>query len=291
MYAQNDDEDRTDWDPSKYRGMYKDLNAKVKKESAALRDEWTRESPTARFWEVDLLRGCAILLMVLYHLVFDLNYFAVREIDVSSGFWLALARVAASLFLLLVGLSLALSHSRIWLLGQEDGFFFRLLKRSAWILVLALGVSVVTYLFIGKGFIIFGVLHLIGLSLLLAYPFLRLQRANFIFGLLFILLGIYIQNISVGFPLLLWLGLTPAGFYSVDFFPVFPWFGVILLGIGLGSQLYPGYRRRIPMPDFAGSSLVRSLAFLGRNSLAIYLVHQPVIIAFLYLSGVSLSWH
>jgi len=291
MNAQNDDDDRTDWDPSKSGGMYKDLNANVKKESASLRDEWTRESPTVRFWEVDLLRGCAIVLMVLYHLVFDLNYFAVYDIDVSSGFWLAVARTAASLFLLLVGLSLTLSHSRARLLGQKDGFFFRLLKRSAWILGLALGVTIVTYLFIGDGFIVFGVLHLIGLSLLLAYPFLRLQRANFIFGLLFILLGIYLQNISASFPWLLWLGLAPPVFYSVDYFPVFPWFGVILVGMGLGGLFYPGYRRGIPVPDLSGSSIVRLLAFLGKNSLAVYLVHQPVIIAFLYLSGVSLTWH
>jgi uncharacterized membrane protein len=249
------------------------------------------ESPTVRFWEVDLLRGGAIVLMVLYHLVFDLNYFAVYYIEVSSGFWLAVARLTASLFLLLVGLSLTLSHSRAKLLGQEDRFRLRLLKRSVWILGLALGITIVTYLFIGRGFIVFGVLHLIGLSLLLAYPFLRLQRANFIFGLLFILVGIYLQNISVGFPWLLWLGLAPPDFYSVDYFPVFPWFGVILMGMGLGSLLYPGYRRRIPVPDLAGSPFVRSLAFLGYNSLAIYLVHQPVIIAILYFGGVSLTWH
>lgn len=249
------------------------------------------ESQTVRFWEVDFLRGCAIILMVLYHLVFDLNYFAVYDIDISTGFWLAVARAAASLFLLLVGLSLTLSHSRARLLGQEDGFFFRLLKRSAWIFGLGLGVTVVTYLFIGKGFIVFGVLHLIGLSLLLAYPFLRLQKANFIFGLIFILVGDYFQTISISSPWLLWLGLAPSGFYSVDYFPVFPWFGVIVVGMGLGSLLFPGYRRKIAMPDFAGSSLVRVLAFLGRNSLAIYLVHQPVIIVFLYLSGVSLDWH
>jgi len=247
------------------------------------------ESPTVRFWEVDLLRGVAIVLMVLYHLVFDLNYFAVYDIDVSSGFWLAVARAAASLFLLLVGLSLTLSHSRARLLGQEDGYFSRLLKRSVWILGLALGVTVVTYLFIGRGFIVFGVLHLIGLSLLLAYPFLRLQRANFIFGLLFILLGIYLQKIGVSFPWLLSLGLTPTGFYSIDYFPVFPWLGVILLGMGLGGLFFPGYRRRIALPDFSGSPLVRSLAFLGRNSLSIYLVHQPVMIAIMCLGGVSLT--
>lgn len=240
------------------------------------------ESPTVRFWEVDFLRGVAILLMVLYHLVFDLNYFAVYDIDVSSGFWLAVARAAASLFLLLVGLSLTLSHSRARLLGQEDRFRLRLLKRSGWILSLAIGITIVTYLFIGKGFIVFGVLHLIGLSLLLAYPFLRLKRANIIFGLLFVLLGIYLQNISVSFPWLLWLGVAPPDFYSVDYFPVFPWFGVILVGMGLGSQLYPGYRRRIPVPDISASPLVRALAFLGRKSLAVYLIHQPVMIAIIY---------
>ena len=110
---------------------------------------------------------------------------------------------------------------------------------------LALGITIVTYIFIGKGFIVFGVLHLIGLSLLLAYPFLRLERANFLIGLLFILLGVYFQTISVGFPWLLWLGLVPQDFYSVDYFPVFPWFGVILMGMGLGDWLYPSYRRRI----------------------------------------------
>lgn len=238
-----------------------------------------------------MLRGCAIVLMVLYHLVFDLNYFAVCDIRVSSGFWLAVARVSASLFLLLVGLSLTLSHSKARLLGEEDGYLSHLLKRSALILGLALGVSVVTYLFIGRGFIVFGVLHLIGLSLLLAYPFLRMHSMNIIFGLLFILLGIYLQNIRVSFPWLLWLGLTPHDFYSVDYFPVFPWVGVILVGMGLGSLLYPGYRRRISLPDFAGSSLVRALSFLGRNSLAIYLVHQPVLIALFYLSGISLIWN
>jgi uncharacterized membrane protein len=228
-------------------------------------------------------------LMVLYHLVFDLEYFAVYDIDVYSGFWLTVARAAASLFLLLVGLSLSLSHSRARLLGQEDGFFFHLLKRSVGILGLALGVTVVTYLFIGKGFIVFGVLHLIGLSLLLAYPFLRQHMANFVFGLLFILLGIYLQNISVGFPWLLWLGLAPHDFYSVDYFPVFPWMGVILVGMGLGSMFYPEYRRRIPLRDLAGSPFVRSLTFLGRNSLTVYLVHQPVIIILLLL-GKPITW-
>jgi uncharacterized membrane protein len=245
----------------------------------------------ARFWEVDFLRGLAIVLMVLYHLVFDLYYFAVYKIDVASGFWLATARLAASLFLLLVGLSLTLSYSRAQLFEQEDLFFYRLCKRSARILGLALGITAVTYFVIGKGFIVFGVLHLIGLSLLLIYPFLRLQRMNFIFGILAILAGAYLHTISVDYLWLLWLGLAPPDFYSLDYFPLFPWFGVILAGMGLGEVLYPGYRRRIDLLDLSGSLPVRGLAFLGRNSLVIYLIHQPIMIALFYMVGVPLPWN
>jgi uncharacterized membrane protein len=209
----------------------------------------------------------------------------------SSGFWFYLARFTASLFLLLVGVSLSLSYSRARLLGQEDRFRFRLMKRSLWIFSLAMGVTLVTYLFIGRGFIVFGVLHLIGVSLLLAYPFLRLHGMNFILGLLFILIGLFLQSLSVDFSWLLWLGLAPWDFRSVDYFPLLPWFGVILMGVAFGDLFYRGYSRRIPVPDLAGSSLVSGLAFLGRNSLAIYLAHQPVLIGLLYLGGVRLPWH
>jgi uncharacterized membrane protein len=244
-----------------------------------------------RFWEVDFLRGMAIVLMVLFHLAFDLNYFGVQQIEVASGFWFYLARFTASLFLLLVGVSLTLSHSRARLLGQEDRFRYRLMKRSLWIFSLAIGVTLVTYFFIGKGFIVFGVLHLIGISLLLAYPFLRLHGVNFLFGLSFILAGLFLQSLSVDFPWLLWLGLAPMDFRSVDYFPLLPWFGVILIGVAFGDLFYRGYRRRIPVPDLAGSSLVSGLAFLGRNSLAIYLAHQPVLIGLMYMGGVRLPWH
>lgn len=243
-----------------------------------------------RFWEVDFLRGMAIVLMILFHLAFDLNYFGVYEVELTSGFWFYLARITALLFLLLVGVSLTLSHSRARLWGQEDQFRFRLLKRGLWILSLAMGVTLVTYLLLGKGLIVFGVLHLIGVSLLLAYPFLRLHGTNFIFGLLFILFGLYLQSLRVDFPWLLWLGLAPQDFSSVDYFPLFPWFGVILMGVAFGDFFYRDYRRRIHLPDLAGAPPAKWLAFLGRNSLAIYLAHQPMLIGLMYLGGVSLAW-
>jgi len=132
-------------------------------------------------------------MMILFHSVFDLDYFGVREVDIHSGFWFYFARLTASLFLLLVGVSLVLSHSRAERLARAEQFRFRLLKRSIWIFSWAMGITLVTRLLFGDGFIVFGVLHLIGVSLLLAYPFLRLHRTSAFSGLIFILLGLYLQ--------------------------------------------------------------------------------------------------
>jgi uncharacterized membrane protein len=125
-------------------------------------------------------------------------------------------------------------------------------------------------LFVGRCFIVFGVLHMIGLSLLLAYPFLWIKRTNFIIGLLLISTGIYLQSIDIDSFWFLWLGLTPRSFCSLDYVPLLPWFGVVLIGMGLGGVLYPDYSRRVKLPDLSGNLLVRTLTTLGRNSLAIY---------------------
>jgi uncharacterized membrane protein len=243
-------------------------------------------SPQTRFWEVDLLRGCAVILMVLFHIAFDLDYFGAASLDVHSGFWFFLGRLAAFLFVLLVGVSLVLSYWRAELKGQAKGFLRRLLKRGLWLLALAMGITLATYFLVGEGFIVFGVLHLIGVSILLAYPFLRLRSWSALIGILFIFIGWYFPNLGFGSPWLIWAGLAPKTFYSLDYFPLFPWFGVVLLGTALGDGLYRGYRRMVELPDLSRSPMVQAFAFLGRNSLAIYVVHQPALIAIMWLFSV-----
>ena len=106
-----------------------------------------------------------------------------------------------------------------------------------------------------------------------------------------IILGLYVPEISVEHFWLLWLGLAPPEFYSLDYVPLLPWFGVVLFGVGLGDLLYPGYRRRVTWLDqiaVSGCSWARLLCYLGRNSLTIYLVHQPLIILLLMLDEVLL---
>lgn len=245
------------------------------------------------------MRGVAVALMILYHLIFDLEYFAVLKIDASKGPALWLARATVLLFLLLVGLSLHLSRSRALERGQaqerargeareELSRFSRgLMKRSAGLLCIAMAITAASYLAIGRGFIVFGALHLIGLSLVLAYPFLMLGRGNFLIGMIIVLIGTVLPDVRVDHPWLIWIGLAPSDFYSLDYVPVFPWFGVVLIGIALGDLLYPLGRRRFELPDISESVAVRPLAFLGRVSLLVYLVHQPLMILVLYLLGFS----
>jgi len=237
-----------------------------------------------RFAEVDVLRGLAVTMMVIYHLAFDLDYFGLSRIELGSGLWFFFGRATAALFLLLVGLSLTLSYSRT-IKSDKSNLFRKFARRGLWLFSLGMGITLATYLLLDSGFIIFGALHLIGVSIILAYPFLRLGKWNLFLGILVILVGCYLQTRSYPFPWLLWVGLVPAGFYSLDYQPLFPWFGAVLLGIFLGGSLYRDCRRRFDPPVWLSFQLAGPLEFLGRNSLLVYLIHQPILIALLTLTG------
>lgn len=64
------------------------------------------------FWEIDCLRGFAVLLMLLYHYLYDLDFFGIENIHVRSGIFLYMGRSSAFLFILISGVALSISHSR-----------------------------------------------------------------------------------------------------------------------------------------------------------------------------------
>ncbi|MBI5872335.1 DUF1624 domain-containing protein [archaeon] len=227
-----------------------------------------------RFLEIDLLRGIAICLMIVFHALFDLNYFKGFSFNLDSGLWLLVGRSAALLFFFLVGISLTLSHSK----GREFGHF---LKRGFGIIALGLLITAVTLLLFPKEAIWFGVLHFIGVSIILAFPFLKLKRANVLVGILIIVAGVILWNLSFNFAWLLPVGFQPQGFESFDYFPILPWFGIVLFGIAFGNKFYNNAKRSFKPLNLENYKISRLLAFLGRNSLLVYLLHQPVIIAVL----------
>ncbi|MCC6629619.1 MAG: DUF1624 domain-containing protein [Chloroflexi bacterium] len=239
----------------------------------------------SRYWEIDAARGVAIVMMVIYHLVWDLvSYDIAPSIDLYGPLWQTFQRATASLFLLLVGVSLQVRAERLRARGQVRQIWSRQLRRALMVFGAGLLVTAVTFFAVPEGVVVFGILHLIGVSMVLAYPFMALGMWNALPGLALLAAGGPIANTLVDTPWLVWLGLRYPGFATVDYFPLIPWFGVVLLGLALGNVAYAG-GRRLPLPDLADTPPVRLLSWLGRHALPIYLIHQPLLVALLVALG------
>lgn len=226
-----------------------------------------------RLWEVDVTRGVAVVLMVVFHFFFDLNYLGLARFDFSSGFFVIFQRIIAFLFLSLVGVSLVLSRLRGVDLHTHA-------KRVAGLGAIALFVTFATWVFPRDGFIIFGILHFITLAVLLGWFLTRLPSwMNLAAGLGVLAAGFWLSSLPpIQSPWLLWLGFAPAGFYTLDYYPLIPWFGIVLFGVFMG-QTMDLFRR--PFSDRKMPQLMHGLNFLGRNALAVYLIHQPVLFGLL----------
>lgn len=236
----------------------------------------------SRLWEIDLFRGIAILMMVVFHTVFDISFLGISPVNVSTGFWRYFAYATASLFLVIVGVSLIISYSRAEQKLSGITLALKFIYRGAFIFGLGLLVTLGTWLYLREGFVIFGILHLIGISVMLSPIFFRFGKLNILIGFACIPVGWIISGMS-GPALLLPLGIMPPGFASVDYTPFFPWFGMVLIGMGVGQYLYAGGIRQFSIGQFP-DLLVNPLSYFGRHSLVIYLVHQPIIILLLALA-------
>lgn len=228
-----------------------------------------------RFWEIDALRGFAIINMIIFNYSFALSYLGIISLDLGIEYAVAIA----STFIFLSGISMTLMKNRT---------FKRFLARGLSIFSWGLLITLVTFFAFPEAFIVFGILHFIGISIILGYFFLKFENLNLVLGGLLFIFGLYIQNFRLSFPWLLWLGLTPQGFYTFDYFPLLPWFGVTLVGIYFGNVYYRNRKRSFDIKDRSNNPIVRLLSFLGRNSLKIYLLHQPLLIIILLLLGFKL---
>ncbi len=236
-------------------------------------------SPSGRLIWLDLFRGAAIGLMILFHFCYDLNFYGFIHQDFARDlFWRAFRWLIVWIFLLSVGISLVLVHGR--------GIRWSSVGRRLLLLgTAAAGVSLVTRILFPDSWVYFGILHFILLASLAALPFVGRPLLSLVVGLA-VLLGWSLGWISMEplFPLLApRLGL-PA--FTRDLVPFVPWFGVVLLGVAFASA--GGHRAPVLAAVGISGRATGVLAFMGRHALAIYLLHLPLLFGAVMLLHLAL---
>ena len=214
---------------------------------------------SSRDQALDLMRGVAIIMMIVFHLIYDLNEFGYTNIPLSN-FWLTSywRYLIVFLFLNAVGISLVIAYGKSFNLNK-------FIKRLALLGLAALSVSLGTYFLFPDAWVYFGILHLIWTATLIAIIFVQFPKISlFVAALIFILGYLNLPDLSFfGFLLSDYLPLS-----SVDFYPLFPWIAFIFTGIYLGHN--PIYKKiffmRLPF-----------LQLIGRHALIIYLLHQVIL--------------
>ena len=212
-----------------------------------------------RIWELDALRGLCILGMIAVHFLFDLTGF-----NGLPSALLFLADWGGAAFFLISGICATLGS--------------RCIRRGLTVLGCGLAVSTVTVIMYRLGLapkaliIYFGVLHCLGVCMLLWHFFRNLPTAVLaVLSAVFIAIGLLIQNVRIDVRWLVWLGLRYEGFATSDYFPLLPFLGFFLLGAVLGRLLYREKRSLLP-----GVRGFHALQWMGRQSLPIYMLHQPL---------------
>ncbi|MBE6942840.1 MAG: DUF1624 domain-containing protein [Ruminococcaceae bacterium] len=226
-----------------------------------------------RIWELDAIRGICLLFMIYGHIVYDVVYlFALAPLNDGGIFDWAVLHIGPT-FIILSGICSNLGKHPI--------------KRGLLVLGCGMLVTVVTcgmYLlgFANEGIIIyFGVLHCISICMLLSPLFRKLPWWVLPpVGLAIVFMKSLLHGVQAESFLLIPFGIYPTGFATSDYFPLIPCLGYFVIGSGLGQLLYKNKKSLIPEPKFFPFN---ALGFLGRHSLLIYLVHQPIIAAGVFI--------
>ena len=208
---------------------------------------------------LDLMRGIAIIMMIAFHLIYDLNEFGYTNIPLSN-FWLTSywRYLIVFLFLNAVGISLVIAYGKSFSLKK-------FIKRLALLGLAALSVSLGTYILFPDAWVYFGILHLIWTATLIAIIFVQFPKISLFVAALIFILG-YLNLPDLSFFRFLLSDYLPLS--SVDFYPLFPWIAFVFTGIYLGHN--PIYKKVFFMK-------VPFLQLVGQHSLIIYLLHQVIL--------------
>jgi len=211
--------------------------------------------------------------MFVYHFAFDLRLYGVTATNFENDpLWLGFRAVIVTTFMGLVGVSLGLA-------SRSGASTVRFWRRIALIAACALAVSIVSYLTFPHSFIYFGILHCIAIASVLAAPFVRWPMIALVIGVVLIVAGLTLSHPVFDAPALSVFGFVTHKPMTDDYVPLAPWAGIVFIGIALGEML--GRKSFSAIAPLAASPA--PLRWLGRHSLAVYMVHQPILLGILWL--------
>ena len=217
-----------------------------------------------RYFQLDFIRGIAIVMMIIFHISFDLNNFHFISIDIynhHSRSWFYFHILILTIFILSVGISLVLAN-------QHKINVQKVLKRFYTLSLASVAISIASYITFPNSWIYFGVIHFITIASILLLPFIKFPKLSLIIGIcIIILFNINIINMH-------WLFQYSASFlhlphYTEDLVSFTPWLGVALIGIFLGAK-------KLFIFTLKENIFTTKIAFLGKHSLVIYILHQPI---------------
>lgn len=235
------------------------------------------ERKTKRFIWLDELRGVALISMLIYHIIFQSTVVGCAGIEIlDNPVSIFFQLVAQILFISIAGISAYISHHNF--------------KRGIKILSCAIIITMVTYIVMPENRILFGILHFLGVAILLysliLYKVVSLPTRLMIGinGMIFFILhftkigdsiSIFLQTALDDIIAQKWLcffGLPDKDFISSDYFPIFPWIFLFLFGIFLGKYIKENEEKFL-----IDRKPISWLAFMGRHTLFIYMIHIPII--------------
>ena len=221
-----------------------------------------------RIWELDALRGVCILCVLVVHFLFDLSFFGGLDLTLPA-WYVFIQEYGGAIFVVLSGVCVTLGSKSV--------------RRGLIVFSCGMLITAVTYGMYRLGMsgadvvVKFGVLHLLGVCMLVYPAFKKLPPAALaLLGLAIAITGYAIRSVIVPQRWLFPLGLTYEGFTSSDYFPLFPQLGYFLIGAAIGKTAYREKRTLLP-GSFQKTGIARFFCWCGRQSLFIYLLHQPIV--------------
>ena len=257
-----------------------------------------------QIWELDFARGFAIIMMIFDHLMYDLmsmdSYFNnFRQVDnsvfnwlndIAGLYWGSTLRFFGHLFFITVFLVVS---------GISFTFSKSNLNRSIKLLVVAALITVVTYTLDKLAgldiFIIFGIIHMYAFSIFLTYLFRKIWNNDIfilVLGVAIIIVGISFNFWEMNYIRELTFADMPGVIfgtkaYGADYFGIFPYWGMIMIGTVIGNVFYKNKMSLFPKTELNEKNIV---IFAGQKSLIIFLTHQFVIFGLMYLIGLIFGY-